>query len=162
MMQHSINHVEWCIDLTFWVISLSFDNFRLVCYGWTDGWTDKASCRDAWTHLEIVIFSFAMFAVICSKMFLTSALMPLAVYLQDQTWRATPCFIHAKTFVYGTNDSLFKKNCLSVCLSVCLPDFFQKCRRTRLRSNDLVLKSLSYVLKMICNFMESTVQFRKA
>ena len=61
MMQYCINHVEWCNDLTFWVISLSLNQYRLVCYGPTDGRTDgrtdrrtdKASYRDAWTHLKI-------------------------------------------------------------------------------------------------------------
>ena len=57
MMQYCINHVESCADLTFWVIFLSFNHFRLVCYGLTDGPTDgrmdKASYRDAWKHLKV-------------------------------------------------------------------------------------------------------------
>ena len=57
MMQYCINHVEWCNDLTFWVIFLSLNQFRLDHHGRTngptDGRTDKASYRDAWTHLKI-------------------------------------------------------------------------------------------------------------
>ena len=39
MMQHCINHVEWCNDLTFWVIFFSLNHFRLVLQ--TDGPTDQ-------------------------------------------------------------------------------------------------------------------------
>ena len=49
-MQYCINHVEQCNDWTFWVIFLSFG--LVSTDGPTDRRTDKASYRDAWTHLK--------------------------------------------------------------------------------------------------------------
>ena len=56
MMQYCINHVEWCNNLTFCVISPYMTHAHQRTNGLTDWWpngqTDKASYRDAWTHLK--------------------------------------------------------------------------------------------------------------
>ena len=61
-------------------------------------------------------------------------------------------FLNGRKKLCGVNGyfkCLFEKNCLSVCL----PDFFWKCRRTRLRSNDLVFSCIdSLFLSLFLSF----------